>query len=220
MKEKTYSITINDNIYIVRLIDKKMKTIRMKVDNNTIIISGYHINGKTANEIISKHEKWIINKSKKTDEINNYNNFDNFLLLGTTYPIIQNGSYYEIGEHHFKFSRNIDYKKEYQKIRKFFTYVIEERVNYYKKVFNHDCNVIYKDMKSKYGYNNPSKDLICLSTRLIHLPINLIDYVIVHEFCHFKVHNHQQAFYDEVSRYYPSYKAARKELKKNSAIMN
>ena len=74
-------------------------------------------------------------------------------------------------------------------------------------------------MKSRFGYNDGNKQIICLSTRLIHLPEYLIDYIIVHEFCHYKVRNHQKEFYQEVSKYYPNYLKAKKELKIYSPLM-
>lgn len=42
---------------------------------------------------------------------------------------------------------------------------------------------------------------------------DLIDYVIVHEICHFAQMNHSAAFWAEVAALYPAYKTARKELK-------
>ena len=40
-----------------------------------------------------------------------------------------------------------------------------------------------------------------------------LDYVIVHELCHFYEPNHSQRFWYQVSLRYPNYKQARKELR-------
>ena len=48
---------------------------------------------------------------------------------------------------------------------------------------------------------------------LCYVRRELIDYVIVHEICHFAQMNHSAAFWKEVEALYPSYKSARKELK-------
>ena len=47
---------------------------------------------------------------------------------------------------------------------------------------------------------------------LIHYKPELIDYVIVHELSHFKFMDHSSNFWNEVSKHYPNYKKARKEL--------
>jgi len=41
----------------------------------------------------------------------------------------------------------------------------------------------------------------------------LIDYVIIHELCHFFEGNHSKAFWDLVKLAYPNYKEARKKLR-------
>ena len=224
MKTKTYSISILDNVYLVKLIDKKMKTIRLKIENNDIIISGYHINEIIANDFINKHQKWIINNINKNKvassnlRIEDYNNFKIFYLLGNIYDINLSDHYFEINNDKFKY-KELNIPKIHKALRNHYKYLIEERVNKLKPLFNHDCEIIYKDMKSRYGYCNVSRNMICLSLRLIHLPVDLIDYVIVHEFCHFKVQNHQKEFYEEMKKYYPLYKSAKSELKKYSQLM-
>ena len=75
-------------------------------------------------------------------------------------------------------------------------------------------------MRSRWGVCHITKNYINLSTHLIHLPIKLIEYVIIHEFCHFKHPNHNKEFYDEVKKYCPDYKDRVKELKSFSHILN
>ncbi len=49
--------------------------------------------------------------------------------------------------------------------------------------------------------------------RLIFLPTDLCDYVVVHELCHLKQLNHSQAFWDEVARVIPQYKEQETRLR-------
>ena len=67
-------------------------------------------------------------------------------------------------------------------------------------------------MKSKWGVCNIKSMTVTLNTELITKDVHLIDYVIVHELCHFKHMNHSTFFWQEVSKYYPYYKEARREL--------
>ena len=68
-------------------------------------------------------------------------------------------------------------------------------------------------MKSRWGVCNRGNNTITLNKQLIKKDISLLDYVIVHELCHFKYPNHSKYFWNEVAKYYPNYKLARKQLK-------
>lgn len=54
---------------------------------------------------------------------------------------------------------------------------------------------------------------IRINWRLIHLPLELIDYVIVHELAHLVEMNHGARFWTLVGSLYPDWRAARDELK-------
>ena len=58
---------------------------------------------------------------------------------------------------------------------------------------------------------------IRLNWRLIHLPLALIDYVVIHELCHLKEMNHSPRFWAEVARLCPDWQARRNALKHQGA---
>ncbi len=56
--------------------------------------------------------------------------------------------------------------------------------------------------------------------RIILAPENVVDYIVVHELAHRKVHNHTPEFYRVVETVLPDYKKEQKWLKENGAILN
>ena len=60
---------------------------------------------------------------------------------------------------------------------------------------------------------------IRLNWRLVHFPLALIDYVIVHELAHLLEMNHSRRFWDIVSMAYPDYRTARKQLNQQNRQM-
>lgn len=57
------------------------------------------------------------------------------------------------------------------------------------------------------------KNSLCFSLYLMQYPEDAIDYVVVHELCHIRQHNHSPAFYAEVAKVMPDYKRRMAMLK-------
>lgn len=61
-------------------------------------------------------------------------------------------------------------------------------------------------MTSRWGVCYPSRNLIKISSRLIHYPVVSFEYVLLHEYAHLLVPNHSSRFYAIIKRYMPNYK--------------
>ena len=72
--------------------------------------------------------------------------------------------------------------------------------------------VAFRDYKSRWGCCD-AKNRITFNYKLLMLPERLQAYVIVHELCHVKRHDHSSAFYALVKNCMPEYKQAVRELK-------
>lgn len=59
---------------------------------------------------------------------------------------------------------------------------------------------------------------ISLTWRLVMAPVEVIDYVIVHECIHLEVKNHSKAFWQRVAAAYPAYLDAKRWLRENSGL--
>ena len=68
-------------------------------------------------------------------------------------------------------------------------------------------------MTSKWGVCYPTKDRICISSYLIHFPMDCLEYIMVHEMTHFIIPNHSKRFYQIVGSNLPDYKQIRKKLR-------
>lgn len=98
---------------------------------------------------------------------------------------------------------------------------IENLFNKYKKVFNHPNTILkYRKMRSRWGACFINEDMIKLTTHIVHLPMYLIEYIVIHEFCHFTFANHSKDFYQLVSNYCPDYKLRVKEIKKYLYVLD
>jgi predicted metal-dependent hydrolase len=69
-----------------------------------------------------------------------------------------------------------------------------------------------RSMRSRWG-SCSKQGKITLSTELIKLPDIFLEYVIIHELCHLKYHNHSKEYYKLLSELFPDWAKVRKGLR-------
>ena len=69
-----------------------------------------------------------------------------------------------------------------------------------------------KQMKTEWGSCIPKKRLLLFNLELARVPRECIEFVIVHEFCHFKIDNHNKLFEALMSQRLPNWRSLRKNL--------
>lgn len=74
-----------------------------------------------------------------------------------------------------------------------------------------------RDMETQWGSCLAKKGVITLNKRLLEAPRNCIEYVIMHEFCHFIHPNHSKRFYGFLAMMMPDWKE-RKTILDRSAM--
>ena len=88
-----------------------------------------------------------------------------------------------------------------------------ERLPYWSQVTGFKpAGVKITSAKKRFGSCSPQNSL-CFSLYLFDYPLEAIDYVIVHELCHIKEHNHSPRFWSLVEKTLPDYKERQKLLK-------
>ncbi|HPI39728.1 MAG TPA: SprT family zinc-dependent metalloprotease [Pseudobdellovibrionaceae bacterium] len=91
--------------------------------------------------------------------------------------------------------------------------ILIERVQHWSKEtgFN-PKSLSFRTQKSRWG-SCSSSGKISLNLKLIIFPIEVIDYVIVHELCHLKQMNHSSLFWQLVAKHIPHHKSMTRTLK-------
>lgn len=105
------------------------------------------------------------------------------------------------------------YKKEAQAF-------ISERIQVWSETMNlHPKLLKFRNPKTRWGSCN-SKGVISINWRLIAAPVDVIDYILVHEISHLKHMNHSQNFWNLVEEYFPEYRKAEKWLDQNHKALD
>ena len=93
--------------------------------------------------------------------------------------------------------------------------VFKRKVEYYAPIVGVTYGrVTIRNQKTRWG-SCSSKGNLNFNVALMRAPIEVLDYVVVHELCH-RIHlNHSREFWKEVERVLPDYKKQEKWLKDN-----
>jgi predicted metal-dependent hydrolase len=104
-------------------------------------------------------------------------------------------------------------KEAYTRHKNEFLLHITERVEFFNALYKFSYNkVSVRNQTSLWGSCTRGGNLQ-FNFKLRYLPQETIDYVVVHELCHLKEHNHSSRFWDLVAKTVPHHKAIRKTLR-------
>ena len=74
--------------------------------------------------------------------------------------------------------------------------------------------ITIKSLKGRWGSTTKTGEII-LNANLMKAPVPVIEYVIIHELCHLKIKEHNQKFWNMVSKHSPKYQDHTKWLEVN-----
>ncbi|MDR0946574.1 MAG: M48 family metallopeptidase [Ruminococcus sp.] len=73
----------------------------------------------------------------------------------------------------------------------------------------------FRDMTSRWGSCQPRRGVITLNKRLLEVPRECAEYVVMHEFAHFILLNHSKQFYEFLAVLMPDWKERRTLLRES-----
>lgn len=98
-----------------------------------------------------------------------------------------------------------------------FNEVMEELYPLVKKYDIEKPSLRIRDMETRWGSCLTKKKIITLNKRLLEASRSCIEYVVMHELCHFMYPNHSKHFYAFLTMLMPDWKERKKNLEKEAA---
>jgi predicted metal-dependent hydrolase len=103
--------------------------------------------------------------------------------------------------------------KEYMQHKDRALQVLTERAHHFNVHYlSSFSRITIRNQRSRWG-SCSKRGNISFNYKLLFLPVELRDYIVVHELCHLKQLNHSQAFWDLVAQTVPDHKVLRRRLK-------
>ncbi len=221
--------------------NRKSISLRIIPKEKIEVIAPIKTSKKAIEDLLKKHSNWIedkLNEFKNYDEnllSKEYVQGESFFYLGDIKKLKiikdkninnkKNYVYIELkGENIEIRTNNCDRDYLRQSLKKWYKLqsenIVMDRITYlrqnslnFRKI--NPSLVKVKEQKKIWGSCN-FEGKIYLNSRLAMLPVEAIDYIIVHEFCHITYLNHSKEFYKLVESILPNYKDITKWLNKNN----
>jgi hypothetical protein len=181
--------------------------------------------------VINRKSLWIIKKlneaaSMPQYETRKFSEGELFMYLGNQYPlsIIENNkSAVRFVEDTIYISSKAFLNAERNIIRWYQTEaykVLTERTEYFSASVNmKPSSIRLSGAKRRWG-SCGRKGNINYNWRLIMAPLEILDYIVVHELAHLRHHNHSKQYWNLVFSIMPEYKSRELWLKKNGHLLN
>ncbi|MCX6820080.1 MAG: M48 family metallopeptidase [Candidatus Adlerbacteria bacterium] len=105
-------------------------------------------------------------------------------------------------------------RREYLKYRETARAQVHARLNHFNTFYKFPLKKVFiKNHKSRWGSCSERGNLN-FNYKVVFLPVEIVDYIIVHELCHLAEFNHSPAFWAQVARALPNHVALRKSLRR------
>ena len=168
---------------------------------------------------IESKGKWILEKiheigiARETPKAREYHAEGKFLYLGKEYFL-----------HELIDSSELNEEALERNLKKFYIAscrtIVEERIKIYQKQLKVKPKTIeIVESRVKWGSCSSDRNLT-FNYRLAMAPIEVIDYVVIHELCHLLHMNHDRSFWRRVGSIMPDYKEKEEYLKRHGHSMS
>lgn len=199
--------------YTLKRSNRKTLSIRITADKAVIVSAPLKMPLKTIEDFIAQKQTWIDKHTKNKTSAPYILGKNTIFILGQAYTkniILSIRNYVEICPHtriinihvrHERYSNDTLKKYFFTMSRQYLT----ERFLILKKQARILClttpyPVQFKYYRRRWGCCSGAGQII-LNDALYHLPPQLIDYVIKHEFCHLRFMNHSKDFYGLLAKF-------------------
>jgi predicted metal-dependent hydrolase len=212
---------------ISEIIRTRRKTIALIIqrDGSLVVRAPLRVSGKLIREFAEKHSRWILKKQAQVRALvtaprKEYIPGETFLYLGRSFPleIVKGQKTKLVLDGNFKLAESArqDAEEVFQHwYRARAKEIIPERVRWFAERHNFQYRKIrIGSARTRWG-SCSSTGTLNFSWRLILVPIEVVDYVVIHELCHTLIPNHSSRFWQQVERILPNYREYRKWLRKN-----
>lgn len=202
----------------------RRRTLSLEVRAGKLIVrSPFFLSSREIIRFVEERSAWIEEKIKKTRNVPSRLPLDQILFLGKKYSVRVAKKDSLVDEISKIIYLDSSARSISDAVKDFYTGKTRQHVEFFiaKNQRNFaitDEKIRYKFYKSKWG-SCSAKNHLSFNAYLSSAPIEVIEYVVVHELCHTRIKNHSTRYWDLVREFCPDFKCHRKYLKNNNIVI-
>lgn len=220
--------------YCLERKEVKNLNLRIKRDGSVYVSANDIVSVEEIDSFVYKKANYICKAVDKFNEIilnaskpKQYVSGETFVVLGRNLRLrVQNADIESISSDGVYIYLNVTDTEDFEKKQR----IVENFLDKQRKEVFEDILSVYYSIFGKYGVKYPKlrirqmdtrwgsclvkKGIITLNKRLIEAPRNCIEYVVMHEYCHFIHPDHSKRFYNFLNIIMPDWRERKKMLDK------
>ena len=224
--------------YVLERKQVKNLNLRIRKDGSVFVSASDAVPFEEVDEFVCNKASYILNAVKRFNEMALYKPQPKQYVSGETFYLQGRGLRLKVSQAakdsissdgvyiHLKVKDVNDFEKKRRMVNRFldsqcktiFVEVMDELYPLFKKYGIEKPALRIRDMETRWGSCLAKKGIVTLNKRLLEAPRNCIEYVVMHELCHFMHPNHSKYFYAFLSMLMPDWKERKQFLDKTAAF--
>ena len=222
--------------YCLEYKNVKNLNLRIRKDGSVYVSANLQIQPSQVDEFVQSKGRYVLNAIDRFEELKQYKPQPKQYVSGETFYIqgrglrlvVSQGDKEHIVSDGVYIFLHVKDTTDFQKKHRLVTKFLDQEC---KKVFGEVLNEMYpafrkygvalpslriRDMETRWGSCLVKKRIVTLNKRLLEAPRNCIEYVVMHELCHFIHPNHSKNFYSFLTMLMPDWKERKVALDKSA----
>ena len=224
--------------YVLERKQVKNLNLRIKKDGSVFVYANDIVPFEEVDEFVCNKASYILDAIKRFNEIALYKPQPKQYVSGETFYLQGRGLRLQVSQAakdsissdgvyiYLKVKDVNDFENKRRMVNRFldnqckaiFGEVMDELYPLFKKYGIERPTLRIRDMETRWGSCLAKKGIVTLNKRLLEAPRNCIEYVVMHELCHFMHPNHSKYFYAFLSMLMPDWKERKQFLDKTAVF--
>ena len=224
--------------YVLERKQVKNLNLRIRKDGSVFVSANDAVSFDEVDEFVCNKASYILGAVKHFNEMALYKPQPKQYVSGETFYLQGRGLRLQVSQAakdsissdgvyiYLKVKDVNDFEKKRRMVNRFldnqckaiFGEVMDELYPLFKKYGIEKPTLRIRDMETRWGSCLAKKGIVTLNKRLLEAPRNCIEYVVMHELCHFMHPNHSKYFYAFLSMLMPDWKERKQFLDKTAAF--